>query len=366
MGKKVLIAVSGGIDSSSAMVLLKERQYDVAALHMKMWEYPEDIAPRDRREAEAAEESIRDLHEVCRYYSIPFNIVDVRQEFRAAVIDNFVSEYMSGRTPNPCVVCNVRIKWKTLLEKAAENGCEYVATGHYARVEYNNETARYVLKKGIDGSRDQSYALWNLSQEALSKTVLPLGDCRKSEIRAMALKLGLRTAHKDESQDICFVADNDYRRFILARAGQYEKEIRPGNVIDRRGTIIGRHRGIPFYTIGQRKGLGIAAPGPLYVQKIMTDSNTLVVGEDSDLYAERIAVRDINWISIPNLSGELNAEVKIRYLHHPAAAVVVPVSGSRAEVIFRENQRAATPGQSAVFYDGDIVLGGGIIESVKN
>ncbi len=357
-----MVAVSGGVDSSTTLLFLQKQGYDVTAAYMKLWNYSEVGGDSFQDGRCCSLESINDLHIICNRESIPFYVMDFSKEFRELVIENFISEYKAGRTPNPCILCNTHLKWSYLIRKSIEIGCDYIATGHYAIIEYNSANRRYILKKGIDKTRDQSYALYGLSQESLALTLLPLGNYLKSEVREMAGKFALRTADKPESREICFVADDDYHRFIEEWEKKSNRQILPGNVVTKSGTVLGMHRGIPFYTIGQRKGLGISNPTPLYVNKINPDTHEIVVGDDCDLYTRELSVKNINWVSITPPAHEIKVEAKIRYLHRPASALVVPEGDEKAIVRFDTPQRAITPGQSAVFYDHDILLGGGIIE----
>ena len=360
------MAVSGGVDSSTTLFLLREQGYEIIAAHMKIWDYADvggDLFEDGRC---CTVESINNLQQLCNAAGIPFYVLNFVDKFREIVIDNFVSEYRAGRTPNPCVLCNIHLKWDAFLKRAEEIGCDFIATGHYSKVEYDDNRKRYILKKGIDPERDQSYFLWGLEQKALSKTLLPLGQYKKSQIREIAGRLKLKTAGMPESRETCFVADNDYHRFLTEWDGEQGRDYEPGDIVDDNGQVIGRHKGIPFYTIGQRKGMGIAHPTPLYVREIDAANNQIIASGNDRLYSDRMHVKNINWLSIEKPAGRLKAGVKIRYLHRQAEATIIPLGESEAEIIFDEKQRAITPGQSAVFYDNDIVLGGGIIDSQKN
>lgn len=360
MNEKVLAAMSGGVDSSVAALLLKERGYDVVGAHMKLWDYV-DVGGDIYRDGRCCTlDSITDCRMVCSAIGAPFYVLNLSKQFKEKVIENFVTEYRAGRTPNPCVRCNTELKWNEFLRKAEEVGCEYIATGHYASVT-RGEEGRYQIRCGSDSSRDQSYVLWGVSQEALSKTLMPLGHLMKSEVRQIAKKYGLRTATRKESREICFVADDDYRRFLIEYEAAHARRYEPGDIVHEDGTVLGRHEGTPFYTIGQRRGLGIAYPKPLYVQKIDVDGNRVIVGDDEALYTNQFKAKQVNWVSIIPPAEPLRAEVKIRYQHQAAPARVTASTDDTVEVIFEQKQRAVTPGQSAVFYDGDLVLGGGII-----
>lgn len=359
------MAVSGGVDSSTAMMLLKEEGYDVVAAHMKLWDYGE-VGGESRRDGRCCSlESINDLRSICTARGIPFYVLNFVDRFREIVIGNFVSEYRAGRTPNPCILCNTHLKWEGLLNKALQLGCDYIATGHYAQAMFDKEYSRYVIKRGVDDSRDQSYALWGLTQAALARTLFPLGKYRKSEVREMAARLDLKNAAAPESQDICFVADNNYHRFLKEWEEKEGRDFIPGKIIKSNGDVVGEHQGIAFYTVGQRRGMGISHPTPLYVKKIDPAANMVIVGDDQELFSDTMTVSNINWVALDNPGQPFEGQIKIRYLHNPAAGSINPLEDGTADVKFSQAQRAVTPGQSAVFYDGDVVLGGGLINSSK-
>lgn len=362
--------MSGGVDSSLAAFLLKEKGYEVIGITLKLWDYSEVGGDLYKDGRCCSLDSMNDARNTCQKIGAPHYVLDFREEFKEEVISNFISEYKKGRTPNPCIVCNTEIKWKLLWNKAKELGADYLATGHYARIDYSDENGRYLLLKGVDSTKDQSYALWGLSQENLSKTIFPLGELTKKEVRELARKYNLKTAFKEESQEICFVPDDDYERFLREWDNRDSEKsfsrIKTGTVYNLKKERLGEHRGIPFYTIGQRKGLNIALGKPLYVIKIDAEENVVYVGENEDLFKSTFIVSNLNWISVPKLNDRMECLVKIRYMHTPANATILPYSENKVKIIFEKPERAITPGQSAVFYEGEKVIGGGIIEGVED
>ncbi len=361
MSKKgrVLVAMSGGIDSSVAAILLHNEGYEVIGITMKTWDYA-SVKANGKETGCCSLDSINDARTIAVQMGFPHYILDIRGEFGDSVIDNFVSEYMAGRTPNPCVMCNTHIKWEALLKRANMLDCEYIATGHYAKV--RQEGHRFVISKGLDDKKDQSYVLWGVTQECLSRTMFPIGGFEKPAIRQMAADMGFaELAKKPESYEICFIPDNDYRSFLKKRINGLDQRLEGGKFVTTAGDVIGEHRGYPFYTIGQRKGLEVAVGKPLYVTDIDPDSNTVVLGEFDDLKKTEMWVRDVNLVKYDYVLPGTEALTRIRY-KDPGSYSTLEQTGDRMKVIFHKPVNAIAPGQSAVFYEGDDVIGGGFIE----
>lgn len=353
---KVMVAMSGGVDSSVAAALLKEQGYDVTGITIKLW--PKYIDPSEDTGGCCSLAAVEDARRVAQILDIPYYVLNMQKEFQEQVIDRFTDEYKLGRTPNPCIECNRSIKFGRLLEKAVQLGMDYVATGHYARIIREDGGAR--LFRGRDMDKDQSYALYALDQDMLRKILFPVGEYRKDEIRALAAKYGLRIANKPDSQEICFIPDNNYKEFLMAHGGVRQK---PGNIVDIKGNVLGTHTGIYNYTIGQRKGLGLAAGEPLYVVDLNPEDNTVVVGSNTDVFSSVFTVTDFNWISGGAPAKQFTAGVMIRYNSKSHPAEISLETENRVRVEFNQPQRAVTPGQSAVVYKDEEVLGGGIILS---
>ncbi|RMH68428.1 MAG: tRNA 2-thiouridine(34) synthase MnmA [Gemmatimonadetes bacterium] len=355
--RSIVVAMSGGVDSCVAAALLVEQGYDVLGMTMKTFCYG---SIETTEKSCCSIDSINDAKSVCRQLGIRHHVIDEVETFQSTVIDNFVNEYAAGRTPNPCVICNSQLKFWDLLIRARQAGYDKVATGHYARIRYNEVSGRWELLKGRDEHKDQTYFLWDTSQEQLAHTVLPLGELTKPEVRHLARKYGFRTATKPESQEICFIPDNDTRGFLKRQLGD---RLQPGEIQDEAGNVLGMHEGTPLYTIGQRKGLKLAVGRPVYVKRIDPQNNVVVVADDDALYQKELVVERTNWISIKTLEKPLTVTAKIRYRHHGDQATLYPLDAHRARVVFETPQRAITPGQSAVFYQADVVIGGGLIAS---
>ena len=365
MGKegKVLVAMSGGVDSSVAAILLKEKGYEVIGLTMKTWDYVTS-GSKNKETGCCSLDSINDARNIAVDLGFHHTILDIREEFGDYVIDYFTDEYMNGRTPNPCVLCNTHIKWEALLKRADKLGCKYIATGHYANINSNN--GRYFVSKGKDINKDQSYALWGISQENLSRTIFPLGNLKKSEIKKIATDRGYdNLVKKSESYEICFVPDNDYRNFLKQRVKNIDKKVKKGNFIDENGNVIGKHNGYPFYTIGQRKGLGIALGYPVYVTEINKEKNEVIIGTFDELKRNGMYVDKLNFMKYKSIDGRLNSLTKIRYNDKGNESIIQQIDDS-IKVYFGDGVNAITPGQAAVFYEGNDVIGGGWIKSSFN
>ena len=353
------MAMSGGIDSTMASLLLHEGGYEVIGITMKTWDY-ESSGGNKKETGCCSLDSINDARKLAVDCGFPHMILDIREEFGDYIIDNFVDEYIAGRTPNPCVLCNTHIKWEALLKRADMLGCDYIATGHYAQV--REENGRYVVSKGLDENKDQSYVLWGLSQECLKRTIFPMGKYHKKDIRQMAIDRGyVELANKSESYEICFIPDNDYRGFLKRRVEGLEEKVKGGDFITKAGEVVGVHNGYPFYTIGQRK-LGVSlGQEPTYVIGINPDNNTVTVGTKEDLKELEMTVRNVNLIKYDAISDGLHAVTKVRYKHSGEDSVLFNEAGD-IKVIFHNKVEGIAPGQSAVFYEGNDVVGGGFIK----
>ncbi len=355
--KKVVVGMSGGVDSSVAAYLLKKQGYDVIGITMQIWQ--EDKEYEEREGGCCSLSAVDDARRVCEKLDIPFYVLNFRDSFKENVIKYFVQEYIDGKTPNPCIACNKHLKFDELLRKARGIGAEYVATGHYAKIEERD--GRYLLIRSDDDRKDQTYALYNFTQDQLAHTLMPCGGYTKDKIREIAKEIGLAVHNKKDSEEICFISDNDHGRFIKEeRPG----EVKPGNFVDSKGNILGKHKGIVYYTIGQRKGLGIALGKPVFVTDIRPETNEVVLGSEETIFNTDLIAKDVNFIPFDKLDGEMNVQAKVRYSAKPADAVISPLPDGRVKVSFKEKQRAITKGQSVVFYDGEIVVGGGIIEGL--
>ncbi len=362
---KVLVAMSGGIDSTVAALMLHEEGYEVIGITMKTWDYATSQTNSKKETGCCNLDSFNDARQAAVDHGFPHYILDIRNEFGDAVIENFVEEYLAGRTPNPCVMCNTHIKWSALLKRADALDCEFIATGHYVQVRQHTNN-RYVISKGIDGNKDQSYVLWGLGQECLSRSIFPLGGYTKPQIRQMAFDMGYpELAKKNESYEICFVPDNDYRNFLKNKVEGLEGKVKGGNFVDIQGNFLGKHAGYPFYTIGQRKGLDIALGKPVYVTAIDPYTNTVVLGDEDDLQKSTVFVDKLNWIKYEGLSNNLEATTKIRY-KDAGALSNISMENNLVNVSFYTQVKGIAPGQSAVFYEGDDVIGGGIIKNAVN
>lgn len=355
--KKVMLGMSGGVDSSVAALLLKEEGYEVCGVTMKL--RPDEYMSESSSGGCCSLDDIDDARRVCYKLGIEHIVLNFTDLFSKKVIDYFVTEYLNGRTPNPCIACNTHLKFDSMLNKAISLDFDYIATGHYSIIEYDNSRCRWLLKKS-PSSKDQSYVLYSLTQYQLEHTLMPLAGMEKEKVRKLAEKYKLPVAHKPDSQDICFIENRNYPAFIKKYTGQ---DMLEGDFVDSCGNVLGRHKGLAYYTVGQRKGLGISFGKPMYVTKIDPRNNTITLGEDKSQYAEDLIAENLNFISIENLAEDIEVMAKIRYQAEPAKAIIMPYSKDNIKVHFAEPQRSITPGQAIVFYDGDIVLGGGTIKS---
>jgi len=355
---RILVAMSGGIDSSVAAVMLHEQGYEVVGMTMKTWDYASSGGTKKETGC-CSLDSINDARNIAVELGFPHYILDIREEFGDYVINHFTGEYLEGRTPNPCVMCNTHIKWDALLRRADKLDCEFIATGHYANI--REENSRFVISKGVDTWKDQSYVLWGVSQESLSRTKLPLGHLTKNTIREMAKERGfMDLVNKSESYEICFVPDNDYRGFLKRRVEGLEDQVRGGNFVDTSGKVLGKHEGYPFYTIGQRKGLGIALGYPAFVTEIRKETNEVVLGRDKDLERDGMWVGQLNLLKYASIPDTLETITKVRYKDQGTPAKIIQ-EGEKIRVDFHQPVSGIAPGQAAVFYEGDDVVGGGWI-----
>lgn len=354
--EKVVVGMSGGVDSSVAAYLLREQGYDVIGVTMQIWQDEEKDVIEENAGC-CGLSAVDDARRVASALDIPYYVMNFKKEFSEQVISYFVDEYTKGRTPNPCIACNRYVKWESLLQRSLGIGADYIATGHYAQV-IHLPNGRYALKKSATLAKDQTYALYNLTQEQLSRTLMPVGAYTKDEIRKIAEKINLRIANKPDSQEICFIPDNDYGRFLKEYTGT---EFKAGNFVSVEGKVLGKHKGIVHYTIGQRKGLGLNLGKPGFVVEIRPETNEVVIGDDQDVFSNRLIANQLNFMAIDDIEDILECEAKIRYSHLPAKCKVRKIGEDLIECIFEEPQRAVTPGQAVVFYDDNLVLGGGTI-----
>jgi len=360
--KKILVAMSGGVDSSVAAALLKERGYEVIGLTMDIFDIPKEFSWGKSLSSCCGRRAKKDAIRVAAQLGISHYVIDLKKSFRDIVIAYFCEEYKKGRTPNPCIRCNRFIKFDALWKSAKNLGADFLATGHHARITQDEKSGRYLLLKGKDTEKDQSYFLYTLTQEQLGRTVMPIGDFTKKDVRKMARQFGLAVHQRPESQEICFIPDNDYARFLKQ---MIPKAFQPGSIVDVERRVLGRHKGVLHFTIGQRRGMGVAASHPLYVLEIQPEENRIVVGHGDQLYKKNVRVSQVNLIKIDKVTSPLYVRAKIRYKHREAKAVLTSLEKNKARLDFEKPQRAVAPGQSAVFYDGDVVVGGGIIEGAE-
>ncbi len=365
--EKVVVGMSGGVDSSVAAYLLKKQGYDVIGVTMQIWQ-DEDLCSVEENGGCCGLSAVEDARRVALTLGIPYYVMNFKKEFRENVIDYFVEEYLQARTPNPCIACNRHVKWEALLKRSLDIGASYIATGHYARIT-KLANGRYTIEKSVTAAKDQTYALYNLTQKQLSHTLMPVGAYTKDEIRILAREMKLPVANKPDSQEICFVPDNNYAGFIenylkekqTVQSKDNYNGLVPGNYVNTAGEVIGRHQGLVHYTVGQRKGLNLAMGQPVFVLELRPETNEVVIGNANEVFSDRLTARNINFMAIEDLDGELQVEAKIRYSHKGAKCVMKRTAKDEIQCIFEEPQRAITPGQAVVFYQGDYVVGGGTI-----
>jgi tRNA-specific 2-thiouridylase len=353
---KVVVGMSGGVDSSVAAYLLKEQGYDVVGVTMQIWQ-DEDADAIEENGGCCGLSAVDDARRVANALEVPYYVMNFKNEFKDKVIDYFIAEYQEGRTPNPCIACNRYVKWESLLTRSLQIGAEYIATGHYAQI-VQLDNGRYTLKKSATAQKDQTYALYNLTQHQLAHTLMPVGAYTKDQIREIATTINTRIANKPDSQEICFIPDNDYGSFIQ---DNINKKVEDGNFVDTEGNVLGRHKGIIHYTVGQRKGLGLSLGKPAYVVAIRPESNEVVIGDHEEVFSPILKANQLNFMSIEDLKGEMTVVAKIRYSHQGAPCTIKKTGEDELICTFEQPQRAITPGQAVVFYDGEYVVGGGTI-----